>query len=627
MDVQWLLNLPQQIKGGDPSSKPNLTLKAGDLLTASVLEVDKGRDALISIGQFKAYARLPLPVVTGQSIQIQVQQADNGLRMMMVPNKSGQPASDASGRGHPQVGEQPKGSRAMQASGRINPSPTPLTGNDVPTRSQLVDKGMLPANGRINRAQTPSTGNEVQARRQSVDQKMVQSTGNRHPAAIAPGSDNLQIRVFEPVSDRLSLIARSHLLRPGESVEGRVTGFAKDGLILVDFGKFKAFAKIDVPVREGQILPLTVEKSEQGITFSIGKKAPVTMAPQSSSSPVAHGASPEVIRHRAERQTLPSASTLQYTTPSADVRTGTKAHMAQSPAPFSPPTAPEMAQFRQQIQQLLGQPNMPEKPFAESLPPTTQAALTHLQQLLRPVSTTGDITTLMTSIREFVENSGVYFEKRVEAAIQNAQDRQVPMTPTELAQHPPIRDLMVKDLKPNLLILNQFLDSQAIDQKAEDRHVLETMKSVVQRTLAHIEQQQLGATEKPVDPDVFQAFSHLLMLADHRRDARLKVYYAKKGGKEDANKTPRVALLLEMDRMGTVRTDLWMVGKDLNITFFVQTPEIKSAISDVQDEVKSALNEKFNTVALSVIVNENKIEQFDEEDVSLNSRRLLDLSI
>jgi hypothetical protein len=149
----------------------------------------------------------------------------------------------------------------------------------------------------------------------------------------------------------------------------------------------------------------------------------------------------------------------------------------------------------------------------------------------------------------------------------------------------------------------------------------------VQRSLAHIDQQQLGATEKPLDTDVFQAFSHLLMLADHRRDARLKVYYAKKGQKEDTNKTPRVALLLEMDRMGTVRTDLWMVGKDLNITFFVQTPEIKSAISAAQDEVQNALNEKFNTVAVNVIVNEKKIEEFDEVDSSPSPRRLLDLSI
>ena len=596
MEVQWLFNRDPKIKGGDPSSKPTLTLRAGDLLTASVLEVDKGRDALISIGQFKAYARLPLPVVTGQTLRLQVQQADKGLRMVMMPNTTGQPVSDGGKGDHPQVSGQPPENMGGQTAVKGSPASTPAGGNDLPASHSSLDKGIL------------------------------QAGGNRQSASVAPGNENLQIRLFEPVSDRPFLSAHSHLLRPGESIEGRVTGFAKDGLLLVDFGKFKAFAKIDVPVREGQILPLTVEKNEQGITFSIGKKAPVNMAPQSPLSALAPNASSRVVSQRTELQTLPPASTHQDA-PSAGVQPEPKAHGMQPSVPVSPPTAPEMARFRDQIQQLIGNLNMPEKPLGGSLPPPTQAALSHLQQLLRPVPTTGDITTLMASIREFVENSGVYFEKRVEAAIQNTQNSQAPMTPTELAQQPPIRDLMVKDLKPNLLILNQFLDTQTLDQKAEDRHVLEAMKSVVQRSLAHIDQQQLGATEKPLDTDIFQAFSHLLMLADHRRDARLKVYYAKKGQKEDANKTPRVALLLEMDRMGTVRTDLWMVGRDLNITFFVQTPEIKSAISAVQDEVKSTLSEKFNTVAVSVIVSEKKIEQFDEVDSSPSPRRLLDLSI
>ncbi|MBC2743036.1 MAG: hypothetical protein HGJ93_08310, partial [Desulfosarcina sp.] len=183
------------------------------------------------------------------------------------------------------------------------------------------------------------------------------------------------------------------------------------------------------------------------------------------------------------------------------------------------------------------------------------------------------MTTLVARVRDFVENSGLYFEKRLEQAINTLQTRPTPMTPTELAGHPVIRDLMVKDLKPNLLILKQFLESQPLDQQGADRHMLETLKSVVQRAVSHIEQQQFMATEKPVDPDLFQAFSHLLFLTDTRRNARLKVYYAKKG-RDDAHKNPRVSLLLDMDRMGTVRTDLWMVGKDLNITFFVKEEEV-----------------------------------------------------
>lgn len=156
--------------------------------------------------------------------------------------------------------------------------------------------------------------------------------------------------------------------------------------------------------------------------------------------------------------------------------------------------------------------------------------------------------------------------------------------------------------------------------------MLETLKSLVQRAVSHIEQQQLMATEKPLDPDLFQAFSHLLFLTDSHRNARLKVYYAKKG-RDDAHKNPRVSLLLDMDRMGTVRADLWMVGKDLNVTFFVKEADVKAAIESEHHRIREMLSDTFNTVAVSVVVNQKKIAEFEGEDLTLPKRRQVDLSI
>ncbi len=563
--------------GRDLSAKTDPVLRAGDMLTAAVLEVDEGRDALIAFGRFRAYARLPLPVVSGQNIQIQVQQADEGLRMVMVPNRPGHGASAPAGSANPLIGD------------------------------RQVDQGSPQTFGPENLAVPPNV-----------------------PSGKA---DNLEIRLFEPISDRPSLKDQAHMLRPGQSIHGRITGFRKNEMMLVDFGCFKAFAKIDVPVREGQILPLTVAKTDQGITFTIARPTATDTVGQAPASPGPQGVAPEVAGRPAEPPLpIPDANS---PVPSAAGRPHTKTGAAPSAVSLTPPTgpemnsptAPELGRLRHQVEQLLNQIGPPDQKTAAPLPSSTQAALTHLQQILRPLTTSGDTTAVMAGIKNFVENSGLYFEKRVEAVIRDVQDQGRPMSSRELAQYPPIRDLMVTDLKPNLLILNQFLESQAADQQDPDHHVLETMKHVVQRTLAHIEQQQVGATEKPVDPDVFQAFSHLLMLADHRRDARLKVYYAKKGRREDANSTPRVALLLEMDRLGTVRTDLWMVGKDLNITFFVQEENTQAAITDAQDEIKSALKTRFNTIAVNVVVNKKKIEQFDDEDLRPSRQRLLDLTI
>ncbi|MBC2744482.1 MAG: hypothetical protein HGJ93_15970, partial [Desulfosarcina sp.] len=100
-----------------------------------------------------------------------------------------------------------------------------------------------------------------------------------------------------------------------------------------------------------------------------------------------------------------------------------------------------------------------------------------------------------------------------------------------------------------------------------------------------------------------------------------------KKGRDDAHKNPRVSLLLDMDRMGTVRTDLWMVGKDLNITFFVKEEEVKAAIETEHHRIGEMLKEIFNTVAVSVVVNEKRIAEFDGEDLTIPNLRQVDLSI
>jgi hypothetical protein len=409
-------------------------------------------------------------------------------------------------------------------------------------------------------------------------------------------------------------------LVPGEALKGRIIGFEKDGLMLVDFGKFKAFAKIDIPVRQGQIIPLTVVKSDHGIAFTIGPRAQmidsINLPSDTTVDAMPQG---QIGATQQSSAALPAHHTPQEVSSSLPAKSAAAGR-------FPPPTAAEMADLRKQIQQMLGGTTQTGKAASITLPTPMKGALINLQQALNPASPTGDMPTLVARVREFVENSGIYFEKRLGQAIIDLQARSTSMTPNELARQPNIRDLMINDVKPNLLILKQFLDRQPLDTQGADRHMLETLKSVVQRAVSHIEQQQFMATEKPLNPDLFQAFSHLVFLTDMHRNARLKVYYAKKG-RDNAHKNHRVSLLLDMDRMGMVRTDLWMVGKDLNITFFVKEAEIKAAIETDHHGIEEMLKDTFNTVAVSVVVNEKKIAEFDGEDLTLPNRRQVDLSI
>jgi hypothetical protein len=550
MDIQWLSQLLQQTR--DPGrSASDFLLRPGDLLTATVLDVDKGHDALLSFGPLRAYARLPLPVVSGQSVQIRVDKAGTSLQLVATSDHA-------------------------------------------------------PANPSHKKAEWP-------------------------------------IRLFEPVSDKPFFKAHARGLVPGESLQGRITGFEKDGLQLVDFGKFRAFTKIDVPVRPGQVIGLTVVKSGDALTLAVNPSVkPGVPAPMPSSSPLvnmagndASAGSPPIPPpvDTASRAPTPVSGPPEPAGPEAPrmpVVDNPLRSQGVSPAPALPAST-DMADMRAFARQLLDRPDAYKAVMSgePSLPAPLKTALVNLTQALDPASPAGNTDSLIHRIRAFVENSGLYFEKRLEQAIrtiQSQEGRATPLPPEELARHPAIRDIMIKDLKPNLLILKEFLDGQELDARGTHRHALEAVKSLVQRAVSHLEQQQHMATEKPVDPDVLQSFSHLLMLTDTDKTARLKVYYGRKRQNGDPKK-PRVSLLLEMDRMGMVRSDIWMVGRDLNITFFVQTDDIKTAIADQQHRIGEMLGDSFNTVAVNVVVNSAKIEAFDEEDLTRPRKRLLDVRL
>jgi hypothetical protein len=521
MAIQWLLNLPQRISESGQGRWTAAELRPGDQIKASVVDVIARHDALLTFGTFKAYARLPRPVVTGQQVRIHVADAGSHLRLLMMPTGTGT---------------------------------TPIA-----------------ADGRS------------------------------------------EIRLFEPVSNRQSLAAHAHALMPGDTLKGRITGFQRDGLHLVDFGQFKAFTKIDLPVRQGQIVPLIVLKSDDGLALTVaphGNRTSSVLPVVPTDRQIKAGA--VAAGHAATHPSPPAQST--HTRPSLE---GTRPPL---------PTSADMILLGKRIRLLLDGANPAGRGVPPSLPAPLAQALANLQQILNPATAVGDVGQLAARIKDFVDHSGLYFEKRLEMVLKAVQDRQQTLPAGERSEQTSIRDIIRSDLKPNLLKIRHLLDVHLLDVKAAHRPILETLKPMVQGSLFNIEHQQALAAEKPPDTEMFQVFSHLLMLSENPRNAHLKVYYAKHG-RDDAHKTPRVSLLLEMDRMGAVRTDLWMVDKNLKITFFVQQAKVKTAIDAECRHIHEMIGKLFNTVGISVVVNQKKIDAFDGEDLSVPNQRQVDLNI
>ena len=92
-----------------------------------------------------------------------------------------------------------------------------------------------------------------------------------------------------------------------------------------------------------------------------------------------------------------------------------------------------------------------------------------------------------------------------------------------------------------------------------------------------IDSQQKLALKKQVLPDPFQVMTFLLPLEEKDQNARIKFYYPKKH-KDAAKNEFKVSLLLNMDRLGEIRTDLAQRGKELGITFFGKDESHKDAL-------------------------------------------------
>ena len=82
-----------------------------------------------------------------------------------------------------------------------------------------------------------------------------------------------------------------------------------------------------------------------------------------------------------------------------------------------------------------------------------------------------------------------------------------------------------------------------------------------------------------------------------------------------------------MDRLGAVRTDFYLLAKDLTVTFFVKDQATRAKIQENCPELQDLLNPFFNQTLVRTIVSEKKINDFDHEDEQAPSDRRVDVRI
>ena len=373
---------------------------------------------------------------------------------------------------------------------------------------------------------------------------------------------------------------KSHLkmsaLVPGSTLKLKIIALNGDRA-LIDFGNFRATANIKIPVTLGE--ELMVRVLEGGRQLKLGVINPDQKNPTS----------PKLMGHRLE--TLPDEN---------------------------------LNKVGNDLSRILIQAADPSG--GKKIPSSIFNILASLNAYFEPFELKEIITELLPRLKSYFENSGIFFEKALEKVILQALGEKDAGSIKSLANLPEVKAVFNRDLKPNLLLLQQFIENKESLQKIFDSNTLTILKSSINTLLADITGQQGRAVNQLESADPFQVVTYTLPLKEGSQTAKLRIYYEKKQ-KSGSKKGFQISLFLSMERLGDIRTDFYLLENDLNITFFVTKPSTQIKIQENYSELRELLDSLFDQIQLKIKVSETKVRDFDRPIVQIAGDRQVDLRI
>jgi hypothetical protein len=368
-------------------------------------------------------------------------------------------------------------------------------------------------------------------------------------------------------------------LKPGDTLQVRVLEILNDQRVRVDFGQFRANAEITFPVKPGKEFMVKVMETGHQLRFSV-----IQPGPSSGSL---------TDRFLESNKLLPDE---------------------------------KFQQIRTDILQILGQ--ISDSKDGKLIPQSILSALNQIRGHFSTLMIQDNISKLASDLKAYIENSGIFFESKVKDALVNLIDKSEQLPLKNLGNIPEIKEIFIRDLKPNLLLLKEFVaagQAMAVDTDPKVR-IPAQLKSMVDTLLSDIDSQQKLALRKQILLDPFQVLTFLLPLKEKDQNARIKFYYPKKH-KDAAKNEFKVSLLLNMDRLGEIRTDLAQCGKELGITFFVKNDSHKDTLENHYPEINAVLDPIYDYIILQTLVSKKKIDDFQREDLFFSEDRRVDIKV
>ena len=243
------------------------------------------------------------------------------------------------------------------------------------------------------------------------------------------------------------------------------------------------------------------------------------------------------------------------------------------------------------------------------------------------------ITRLAPKLHHFLKTEGPNMDAKIEHSFSKVIELFEIISSKESLTDPLIHEtripqILKEEMPQHLKRLAEFFRLQAADSSFLEAKALEDIKKSLSHVRTEIDNWQAAGdgTKKALAPDAGQVISFTLPFAEETGKGRLKVFYSKKR-KRGTDEGFRMSLLLEMQNTGPVRTDFFLLNRQLKITFYLRDHNIEEVVLAHADSVKDALAGHFKNVMLNVVVSEEKVESFDIEHLSTESTSLIDLRI
>jgi hypothetical protein len=381
--------------------------------------------------------------------------------------------------------------------------------------------------------------------------------------------------ILDPQLNRSAWV--QEVIKPGDVFRLKVIDVKDNHRALVDLGKFRALAEIKFPVKAGADLLVKVTGTEGQLRLQlIDSESRAAVASKNGSGQ------------------LKILSFELFDRIQSDIR--------------------------QAVHQILKLPQ-------SQLPPEhISRSLATLDAHFESIDLNRNMEKWLPLLKSRLEDAGLFFEKKLADIVRQLADRPESDLTRELTRSPEIKKILTQDLKPILFMLKEYLEIPDSISKILDPKSLASFKGTLDMLLADISNQQSRAIIRHELPDPFQVFSFVLPLKEDQKKAQLKLYCPKK--KQNGSRAGfKISLLLDMDRIGEIRTDFFLMKKDLSITFFVKDEVSKKQFETHFEEISEPLNSLFDYLVLKAVVSEKKIQEFHHEDLDLGGDRQIDLRV